>query len=137
MGIDIKELIHLETAFNHKTLHYLDNKMSEQRSIEVIDLTEIESSQENIETVHDEENVVIEIDDDDENMDQDIEIVEDEAIEIEDDVDHAMLNLTEHFGQHLSESRTCEKCAKIGPFDDKTEEHLGDHKSCQKCESLN
>jgi len=40
--------------------------MSEQQSIEVIDLTEIESSQENIETVHDEENVVIEINDDDE-----------------------------------------------------------------------
>ena len=127
----------METAFNHKTLHCLDNKMSEQQSIEVIDLTEIESSQENIETVHDEENVVIEIDDDDENMDQDIEIVEDEVIEIEDDADHAMFNLTEHFGQHLSESRTCEKCAKIGPFYDKTEEHLGDHKSCQKCESLN
>ena len=83
--------------------------MSEQQSIEVIDLTEIESSQENIETVHDEENVVIEIDDDDENMDQDIEIVEDEVIEIEDDVNHAMFSLTEHFGQHLSESRTCEK----------------------------
>ena len=127
----------METAFYHKTLHCLDNKMSEQQSIEVIDLTEIESSQENIETVHDEENVVIEIDDDDENMDQDIEIVEDEVIEIEDDANHAMFNLTEHFGQHLSESRTCEKCAKIGPFDDKTEEHLGDHKSCQKCESLN
>ena len=111
--------------------------MSEQQSIEVIDLTEIDDSQENIETVHDEENVVIEIDDDDENMDQDIEIVEDEVIEIEDDADHAMFNLTEHFGQHLSESRTCEKCTKIGPFDDKTEEHLGDHKSCQKCESLN
>ena len=111
--------------------------MSEQQSIEVIDLTEIESSQENIETVHDEENVVIEIDDDDENMDQDIEIVEDEVIKIEDDADHAMFNLTEHFGQHLSESRTCEKCAKIGPFDNETEEHLGDHKSCQKCESLN
>ena len=111
--------------------------MSEQQSIEVIDLTEIESSQENIETVHDEENVVIEIDDDDENMDQDIEIIEDEVIEIEDDANHAMFNLTEHFGQHLSESRTCEKCAKIGPFDDETEEHLGDHISCQKCESLN
>merc|ERR1711895_174978 len=137
MGIDIKELIHLEIAFYHKTLHCLDNKMSEQRSIEVIDLTEIESSQENIETVHDEENVVIEIDDDDENMDQDIEIIEDEVIEIEDDTNHAMFNLTEHFGQHLSESRTCEKCAKIGPLDDETEEHLGDHKSCQKCESLN
>ena len=51
----------METAFNQKTLHCLDNKMSEQQSIEVIDLTEIESSQENIETVHDEENVVIEI----------------------------------------------------------------------------
>ena len=127
----------MEIAFYHKTLHCLDNKMSEQQSIEVIDLTEIESSQENIETVHDEENVVIEIDDDDENMDQVIEIVEDEVIEIEDDANHAMFNLTEHFGQHLSESRTCEKCAKIGPFDDKTEEHLGDHKSCQKCESLN
>ena len=127
----------MEIAFYHKTLHCLDNKMSEQQSIEVIDLTEIESSQENIETVHDEENVVIEIDDDDENMDQDIEIVEDEVIEIEDDADHAMFNLTEHFGQHLSESRTCEKCAKIGPLDDETEEHLGDHKSCQKCESLN
>merc|ERR1711895_370546 len=116
MGIDIKELIHLEIAFYHKTLHCLDNKMSEQQSIEVIDLTEIESSQENIETVHDEENVVIEIDD---------------------DSNHAIFNLTEHFGQHLSESRTCEKCAKIGPLDDETEEHLGDHKSCQKCESLN
>ena len=127
----------MEIAFYHKTLHWLDNKMSEQQSIEVIDLTEIESSQENIETVHDEENVVIEIDDDDENMDQDIEIVEDEVIEIEDDADHAMFNLTEHFGQHLSESRTCEKCAKIGPFDNETEEHLGDHISCQKCESLN
>ena len=127
----------MEIAFYHKTLHWLDNKMSEQQSIEVIDLTEIESSQENIETVHDEENVVIEIDDDDENMDQDIEIVEDEVIKIEDDADHAMFNLTEHFGQHLSESRTCEKCAKIGPFDDETEEHLGDHISCQKCESLN
>ena len=127
----------MEIAFYHKTLHCLDNKMSEQQSIEVIDLTEIESSQENIETVHDEENVVIEIDDDDENMDQDIEIVEDEVIEIEDDANHAMFNLTEHFGQHLSESRTCEKCAKIGPLDDETEEHLGDHKSCQKCESLN
>ena len=127
----------MEIAFYHKTLHWLDNEMSEQQSIEVIDLTEIESSQENIETVHDEENVVIEIDDDDENMDQDIEIVEDEVIEIEDDADHAMFNLTEHFGQHLSESRTCEKCAKIGPLDDETEEHLGDHKSCQKCESLN
>ena len=127
----------MEIAFYHKTLHWLDNKMSEQQSIEVIDLTEIESSQENIETVHDEENVVIEIDDDDENMDQDIEIVEDEVIEIEDDANHATFNLTEHFGQHISESRTCEKCAKIGPIDDETEEHLGVHRSCQKCDSLN
>lgn len=111
--------------------------MSEQQSIEVVDLTGIDDSQAHIETVHDEENVVIEIDDDDEDMDQDIEIVEDGVIEIEDDVDHAMFSLTEHFGQHISESRTCEKCARIGPFDDKTEEHLGDHKSCQKCESLN
>ena len=111
--------------------------MSEQQSIEVIDLTEIESSQENIETVHDEENVVIEIEDDDENMDQDIEIVENEVIEIEDDANHATFNLTEHFGQHLSENRTCEKCAKIGPIDDETEEHLGEHRSCQKCDSLN
>ena len=112
--------------------------MSEQQSIEVIDLTEIDDSQEDIETVHDEQNVVIEIDDD-EDMEEDIEIVgaEDEIIEIEDDEDHAIFSLTEHLGQHLSESRTCEKCAKIGPFDDKTEEHLGDHKSCQKCESLN
>ena len=124
-------------AVYHKTLHWLDNKMSEQQSIEVIDLTEIDDNQENIETVYDEENVVIEIDDDDEDMDQGIEIVEDGVIEIEDDVNHAMFSLTEHLGQHLSESRTCEKCAKIGPFDDKTEEHLGDHKSCQKCESLN
>ena len=128
----------METAFNQKTLNCLDNKMSEKQPIEVIDLTETEGSQENIETVHDEENVIIEIiDDDDENMDQDIEVIEDDVIEIEGDANHAIFNLTEHFGQHLSENRTCEKCAKIGPLDDETEEHLGDHKSCQKCESLN
>ena len=46
--------------------------MSEKQPIEVIDLTETESSQENIETVHDEENVIIEIvDDDDENSNLD------------------------------------------------------------------
>ena len=112
--------------------------MSDQQSIQVIDLTEIDDSQEAIEIVYDEQNVVIEIDDN-EDMEEDIEIVgtEDEVIVIEDDGDHAMFNLTEHLGQHISESRTCEKCAKIGPFDDNTEEHLGNHRSCLKCESLN
>ena len=42
----------METAFNQKTLNCLDNKMSEKQPIEVIDLTETEGSQENIETVH-------------------------------------------------------------------------------------
>ena len=85
----------METAFNQKTLHCLDNKMSEKQPIEVIDLTETESSQENIETVHDEENVIIEIvDDDDENMDQDIEVIEDDVIEIEGDNNHAIFILS-------------------------------------------
>ena len=128
----------MERAFNQKTLNCLDNKMSEKQPIEVIDLTETEGSQESIEIVHDEENVIIEIiDDNDENMEQDIEVIEYDVIEIEDDDNHATFNLTEHFGQHISESRTCEKCAKIGPIDDETEEHLGVHRSCQKCDSLN
>ena len=127
----------MERAFNQTTLNCLDNKMSQEQPIEVIDLTETEDNQESIEIVHDEENAIIEIDDDDENMEQDIEVIEDDVIEIEDDDNHATFNLTEHFGQHISESRTCEKCAKIGPIDDETEEHLGVHRSCQKCDSLN
>ena len=106
----------------------------------MIDLTETSryDSQEDIEIMHDDQNEVIEIEDNDD-MEENIEIVgaEDEIIEIEDDEDHEMFNLTEHLGQHINESRTCEKCAKIGLFDDKTEEHLGNHTSCRKCESLN
>jgi len=101
--------------------------MSQEQPIEVIDLTET-----------DEENAIIEIiDDNDEDMEQDIEVIEDDVIEIEDDDNLATFNLTEHLGQHISESRTCEKCAKISPIDDETEEHLGVHRSCQKCDSLN
>ena len=111
--------------------------MSQEQPIEVIDLTETEGSQESIEIVHDEENAIIVIDDDEESMEQDIEVIEDDVIEIEDDDDNTTFNLTEHLGQHISESRTCEKCAKIGPIDDEKEEHLGVHKSCQKCDSLN
>ena len=128
----------MERSFNQKTLNCLNNKMSQEQPIEIIDLTEAEASQESTEIVHDEENAIIEIiDDDDENMEQDIEVIEDDVIEIEDNDNHATFNLTEHFGQHISESRTCEKCAKIGPIDDEKEEHLGVHRSCQKCDSLN
>ena len=55
--------------------------MSQEQPIEIIDLTEAEASQESTEIVHDEENAIIEIiDDDDENMEQDIEVIEDHVI---------------------------------------------------------